>query len=174
MAYRYALLSGLAAVALLSGASAPLYAQCRLCSTPTTDLHQEDDGGPIQIEVETTLNFDRLVLLGDGSGYATLLPTGEKSASGSVATVSAAAMVGSVSVRGEPNRIVRVDLPPRIEIYSVGGSRIEIDNIETDLPGLPKLDAAGNLSFRFGGRLQVTGDAEGQYRGDIPINVEYL
>jgi len=174
MAYRYALASILAAAALTSGASAPLYAQCRLCSTLTTDLHNEGDGGAIQIEIETRLNFDRLVLLGEGSGYATLLPTGEKSASGSVATVSAAAMVGSVAVHGEPNRVVRVDLPPRIELYSVGGSKIEIDDIKTDLPGLPKLDSAGNLSFRFGGRLQVTGQAEGQYRGDVPITVEYL
>ena len=83
-------------------------------------------------------------------------------------------MVGSVAVHGEPNRVVRVDLPPRIELYSVGGSKIEIDDIKTDLPGLPKLDSAGNLSFRFGGRLQVTGQAEGQYRGDVPITVEYL
>ena len=174
MAYRYALANSLAVAAFLSGASAPLHAQCRLCSTPTTELGQQEDGGPIRLEVQTTLNFDRLVLMGDGSGYATLLPTGEKTASGSVATVSAAAMVGSVSVHGEPNRVVRVDLPPHIQLYSVGGGRIEIDDIQTDLPGLPKLDSAGNLSFRFGGRLQVTGDAEGQYRGDVPINVEYL
>jgi hypothetical protein len=174
MAYRYALASSLAAAALLSGASAPLHAQCRLCSAPTTDLHEEEDGGPLQIEVETTLNFDRLVLLGDGTGSATLLPTGEKSATGSVATVSAGAMVGSVTVHGQANRIVRVDLPRQIQLYSVGGSRIEIDNIETDLPGLPKLDSAGNLDFRFGGRVRITGDAEGQYRGDVPITVEYL
>jgi hypothetical protein len=39
---------------------------------------------------------------------------------------------------------------------------------------LPRLDSAGNLSFRFGGRLLVTGNADGQFRGDLPITVEYL
>ena len=44
----------------------------------------------------------------------------------------------------------------------------------TDLPAAPRLDSAGSLSFRFGGRLVVNGDADGQYRGDLPITVEYL
>jgi hypothetical protein len=174
MACRYALAGSLAVAALVGGASDPLRAQCRLCSSPTTELGQEADGGPIQLEVQTRLDFDRLVLLGDGSGSATLLPNGESSASGSVATVSGRAMVGSVSIHGQPNRAVRIDLPPRIELYSVGGASIAIERIETDLPGAPLLDSAGNLSFRFGGRLQITGDAEGEYRGDIPITVEYL
>jgi hypothetical protein len=48
-----------------------------------------------------------------------------------------------------------------------------LDDVKTDLPALPRLDAAGNLSFRFGGKLLVTGDADGQYRGDLPITVDY-
>lgn len=174
MALRYALAGSLAVAALMGGATEPLRAQCRLCSSPTTQVEQDADGDPIQLEVQTRLDFDRLVLLGAGSGSATLLPSGESSASGSVATVSARAMVGSVTVRGQPNRAVRIDLPPRIQLYSVGGASIAIDRIETDLPAAPLLDSAGNLSFRFGGRLEVTGDAEGEYRGDIPITVEYL
>ena len=43
----------------------------------------------------------------------------------------------------------------------------------SDLPSLPRLDSAGNLSFRFGGRITISGDADGQYRGDLPITVEY-
>jgi hypothetical protein len=83
-------------------------------------------------------------------------------------------MVGSVSVHGDPGRTVRVEMPQRITLYSVGGGRVSISNIETDLPGLPRLDPAGNLNFRFGGRLTISGDSEGQYRGDVPITVEYL
>ena len=49
-----------------------------------------------------------------------------------------------------------------------------LDHLETDLPSVPKLDSAGNLSFRFGGRLEIQGDAEGEYRGDVPITVDYL
>ena len=33
--------------------------------------------------------------------------------------------------------------------------------------------SAGNLTFRFGGRVQISGDADGDYRGDLPITVEY-
>jgi hypothetical protein len=65
-------------------------------------------------------------------------------------------------------------LPRRIELFSIGGSRIIIDEIETDLPSLPRLDSMGNLTFRFGGRLQVNGEAEGDFRGDLPITAEYL
>jgi hypothetical protein len=170
----YALAISLAAAVLFGGASAAVRAQCRLCSTPTTEVQQDGPSGPIALEVQATLDFDRLVLLGSGGGTATLLPNGTRSASGSVATVSASAMVGSVSVHGEPNRNVRVDLPPRIELYSVNGAKIAIDHVETDLPGLARLDSAGNLSFRFGGRLQISGDADGEYRGEIPITVDYL
>lgn len=167
-------LAGLAAAAaLLAGVHAPASAQCRLCETPTTELPDEPEGA-IQLELQTVLDFDRLVLLGDGQGAATLLPTGQLSASGAVASVSARAMVGSVSVRGAPGRAIRIDLPPRIELLSSSGGRIAIEAIETDLPSLPRLDSAGSLTFRFGGRLDVRGDAEGDYRGDIPITVEYL
>ena len=55
---------------------------------------------------------------------------------------------------------------------SVAGE-ILVDDIASDLPSLPRLDAAGNLSFRFGGRVTIRGDADGQYRGDLPITVEY-
>jgi hypothetical protein len=173
MGYRCALASSLLA-AVVAGVSAPASAQCRLCSAPTTDLQQTEGGGPITLEVETSLDFDRLVLLDGGDGQATLLPNGERSSAGSVATVSASAMVGSVSVHGDPGRTVRVEMPQRITLYSVGGGRVSISNIETDLPGLPRLDPAGNLNFRFGGRLTISGDSEGQYRGDVPITVEYL
>ena len=39
----------------------------------------------------------------------------------------------------------------------------------SDLPSGPHLDAAGNLTFRLGGRLAVTGDTDGNYRGDLPV-----
>jgi hypothetical protein len=174
MAYRYALASSLAAAALLAGAPSAASAQCRLCSTPTTQPETASDGAPIRIEVDTTLDFDRLVLLGPGNGSATIAPNGERRASGSVATLSARAMVGSVRVHGEPGRTVRVEMPPRVELYSLTGRRITIDQITTDLPSLPKLDSAGNLDFQFGGRLTIGGDAEGDYRGDVPIDIDYL
>ena len=83
-------------------------------------------------------------------------------------------MVGEAHVRGEPGRAIRVDLPPRIELYAMGGGRISIDEIVTDLTGAPRLDSAGNLSFRFGGRVRLNGSSDGDFRGNLPITVEYL
>jgi hypothetical protein len=174
MAYRYAFARSLLAATLLAGAPMPASAQCRLCAKPTTDLQQTQDGGPIQLEVKTSLDFDRLVLLGAGDGAAVLLPNGEREATGTIANLSASAMVGSVSVHGDPGRALRIEMPERITLYSLGGGRIAVSSIETDLPGLPKLDSSGNLTFRFGGRLEISGDADGEYRGDVPITVEYF
>jgi hypothetical protein len=174
MVGRYALASIIVAAAMLAGAPERAPAQCRLCSTPSTERPESEDDSAIRLEVEATLDFDRLVLLGGGNGAATLLPTGERSAMGSIATVSARAMVGAVTVRGEPGRAVRVDMPTRVLLHSMGGAQIAIGQIETDLPSLPRLDSSGALSFRFGGRLTISGDAEGEYRGDVPITVEYL
>jgi hypothetical protein len=69
---------------------------------------------------------------------------------------------------------VRIDLPSRIQLYSLSGGTISFDDVTSDLPSLPRLDTAGRLTFRFGGRLRVGGDAEGDYRGDLPITAEYL
>ena len=82
-------------------------------------------------------------------------------------------MVGTVLVHGDANRALRVDIPRRIQLFSFAGGRITLDDITSDLPPAPRLDAAGNLSFRFGGRLIVTGNSDGPFRGDLPITVEY-
>jgi len=83
-------------------------------------------------------------------------------------------MVGEARVRGEPGRQVRVDLPSRLELHSMGGGRISIDEIVTDLPADPRLDSSGSLSFRFGGRIRFSGSNDGDFRGELPITVEYL
>ena len=166
-------------VALALGAAVALpvrsaHAQCRLCDTPNTQAAGVDGPSPIDLEIEASLDFDRLVLLGGGDGTAELLPDGSRMVSGTIGAISSRAMVGSARLRGGPGRSVRIDLPRRIELYSLSGGAVVIDDIVSDLPGAPRLDSAGGLTFRFGGRLRVSGDAEGDYRGDIPITVEYL
>jgi len=156
----------------LTGPS-PVMAQCRLCETPTTALSQPGNSEGIALEVQTRLDFDRLILTGQGQGAAVIRPDGSNTAEGSLAGISARAMVGSAMVHGSPDRIVRVELPRTIELYSVSGAQITLDDVVSDLPSLPKLDSAGNLSFRFGGRVRISGDADGEYRGDLPITVEY-
>jgi hypothetical protein len=160
---------GVAAAGLWS----PADAQCRLCDQPTTELPASGPDGDIQLQIETKLDFDRLILSGTGAGAATIRPDGSQSADGGVIDLGPRAMVGTVLVHGEAGRSVRVELPHRIELYSLGGGRITLAEITSDLTALPRLDPAGNLSFRFGGRLIVSGDSDGQYRGDLPITVEY-
>lgn len=162
-----------AVIAAAAAAWSPAASQCRLCDQPTTQLPTNSPDGDVQLQIETKLDFDRLILSGSGAGAATIRPDGSQSAEGGVIDLGPRAMVGTVLVHGEPGRSVRVDLPHRIELYSLGGGRITLDEISSDLPSLPRLDPAGNLSFRFGGRLVVSGDSDGQYRGDLPITVEY-
>ena len=164
----------LALVACLVAAPSAAAAQCRLCTNPSGIEADSDGAKPIQLEVEASLNFDRLVLTGTDGGTASLDTDGSRSVSGAVAELSSRAMVGSVVIRGEPGRMLRVSLPARIDMYGLNGNHISIDGIESDLPASARLDSSGSLSFRFGGRLQIIGDADGDYRGDVPITVEYL
>lgn len=149
-------------------------AQCRLCETPVTSRDKDDADTPIRLDIETRLDFDRLILLGQGEGTATLLPNGTRSVSGVISEMSGRAMVGSAVVRGEAGRTVRVELPSRIDLCSLSGGRISIEDVRSDLSAAPKLDSSGVLNFRFGGRLRISGDADGEYRGDVSITVEYL
>jgi Domain of unknown function (DUF4402) len=163
-------LAGLAAAVAIPS---PSDAQCRLCDQPSIDRPQDAPEGDVQLQIETNLNFDRLILVGAGAGAATIRPDGSTAAEGAIGELGPRAMVGTVLVHGDPGRAVRVELPRRIDLYSLGGGRMTLEDVETDLSGAPRLDAAGNLSFRFGGRLIVSGDADGQFRGDLPITVEY-
>lgn len=171
-AFFITLLGLIATVALSAGS--PVFAQCRLCDQPSTDggsnSSADDD---IQLRIETALTFDRLILLGSGNGAVTMRPDGSSGAEGIVAGVGPRAMVGTILVHGNAGRAIRVEMPRRIELHSLGGGRMILDDVISDLSANPRLDAAGNLSFRFGGRLMVTGDADGQYRGDLQIDVEY-
>jgi hypothetical protein len=164
------LAAAIAAFAALPGAAS---AQCRLCDSPTTGPEETKPADQIRLEVETNLNFDRLILFGEGEGSAVIRPDGSSAAAGAVADIGSRAMVGTANVHGEPGRAVRIDLPHQIDLYSIGGGRIRFEDVVSDLPAVPRLDSAGNLSFRFGGTLKITGDADGAYRGDLPITVEY-
>lgn len=167
------LVSAIAVACLSTAPHGPAQSQCRLCPTPTT-TPSEEDGKPVELRVETSLNFDRLILSGSGNGVVVIRPDGSSSAQGALERLSARAMPGTATIRGEPGRAVRVELPRRITLYSLSGGEMTFDEVESDLPSLPRLDSAGTLTFRFGGRLTVSGNSDGDYRGDFPITVEYL
>src|SRR5204863_5824623 len=127
-----------------------------------TSREDPSGNGDIRLEIESSLNFDRLILLGEGQGTAVIRPDGSSAAEGAIAQLGPRAMVGTAVVHGEPGRSVRVELPHQIELYSLSGGRISFDEVVSDLPTLPRLDSAGSLTFRFGGRVRITGDADGE------------
>ncbi len=150
-------------------------AQCRLCATPDTGVAQVgSESTPLSVEVDTALDFDRLILMDEGSGAARIEPNGTRIASGSIGMVSGRAAVARIVVRGEPGRSVDVIVPSRIELIGMKGGTIRIESILSDLPRTPMLDSNGQLTILIGGELTVSGDADGDYRGDVPVRVDYL
>jgi hypothetical protein len=149
---------------------------CRLCDGGKEGLTASVTGDalPMALEVQTSLDFDRVILTGPAGGTARLTPDGSRQTSGALAALTGRAMTGEVVIRGEPGRQIRVDLPVRIDLHGFAGGALAITRIVSDLPAMPRLDGDGRLRVRFGGELFVGGDAEGEYRGDVPITVDYL
>lgn len=177
MGRHHALLAALA-LACATGSAVPASAQemsapCRLCG-PIEGSGNQETAQPVQLDVEARLDFDQLILAGSGAGSAELTPNGSRIANGSVTAIGARAMAGEVSIRGEPGRQVRIELPGDVQLHGYNGGSIRLESISSDLPPAPKLDSAGRLSFRFGGILRVSGDTDGEFRGDVRINVEYF
>lgn len=160
---------GLAAPALPQGVTAP----CRLCDT-TTQAAKEVPAIPISLDVRVDLDFDQLIVGGAGDGSAELTPEGARIASGSISSIGARAMVAEVVIRGEPGRQVEVVLPRRIELSGYSGGMIRLEQLRSDLPQMPRLDSSGRLKFRIGGVLHLSGDVDGDFRGSLPIEVDYL
>ena len=171
---RPALLLPLALLAGALGMPRAVSAQCRLCDTPTTSPDQSTDSTPIRLEVQARLDFDQLILLdATAPGTARLSPDGSSSTSGALGAMTGRAMVGNVIVHGEPGRLVRIGFPAEIQLYGLTGGTIRLSALTSDLPSAARLDSQGTLQFRFGGELAVSGNVDGEYRGDIAITVDY-
>ncbi|HET9355306.1 MAG TPA: DUF4402 domain-containing protein [Sphingomicrobium sp.] len=171
---RLALIPLAVALAAVIGQPRPALAQCRLCDTPETAAPEREDDRPLEIAIDADLDFDRLLLASNGSGRARLGPDGTRLASGAIASIGGRAMVARVTVRGMPGRPVSIDLPARVELLGLKGGRLVIEQLISDLGDQPKLDSNGELTFRIGGELTLDGEADGDYRGSVPIAVDYL
>ncbi len=148
-------------------------APCQLCD-PAASVGKDKPATPVSLNVEATLDFDRLILAGGGDGSAELGADGSHRTAGSVSAMGARAMVGRIVIRGEPGRYVRISLPGQILLEGIAGGIIRLDSIRSDLSSAPRLGSDGTLSFRFGGILRISGDVDGQFRGEIPIDVDYF
>ncbi len=160
-------LIALVALPLLAGASDN---GCSLCGPETA----QREAIPLSLDITTNLSFSRAALTGKHGGQIRIDPvTGARQMGGGVVDLGGAALAGSAIIRGEPGRPVRVEMPMNVRMSSSTGGSIEISDIQTSLSASPRLDSFGQLSFQFGGRITVTGDFAGTFRGRIPITAEY-
>jgi hypothetical protein len=166
----------------------PLLSLCLLVAVPSSASAQcmlcgKDPGGaattarkgetPLRVEVETQLDMGR-VAVGAMGGEVEVDPlTSARRLRGDVVDLGGFAVSGTVTVRGEPGAEVRVFLPATVDLESGDGRTARVVGLATDLDAAPRLGPDGRLQFRFGGRLQVAGLGDGDYRGRIPVTVEY-
>lgn len=161
----------LIAAALLA-LSVPGTAQdaCRLCFADPVAAGER----PLGLEIWADLNFSKLALAGREGGSAVVDPSsGAKRTGGGMIDLGGMPVSGRGRITGTPLRAVRIDLPERVAMTAPDGGRAELVGFTTNLPAHPALDASGTLEFSFGARLVVTGAGGGNYRGRIPISVDY-
>jgi Domain of unknown function (DUF4402) len=149
---------------------------CRLC-TPSDNVSNAPDKRevPISIDITTQLDFSRAALFNRANGGAIEVDpnSGSRTVNGGLVDLGGSSLVGTAVVRGEPGRLVRIDLPNSVRMTSSAGGMIEVAGLRTNLTHMPQLDSTGRLSFSFGGRLIVRGDVSGTFRGRIPITAQY-
>jgi hypothetical protein len=158
-------------ILVLLGMPASASAQCRLCA-PGKSENSSEPARPLNIEVETALDFSRAAGTQNGGSIAIDERSGNRSVSG-LRDLGGIAIKGTVRLSGDPYRHVRVSLPPSVRLLAPDGSSADAVDLRTDLPPDPALDGNGMLSFSFGGRLVVSGNAAGDFRGRIAIVADY-
>lgn len=153
-------------------------AQCRLCAaspdSASSARSSDKTETPLNIEITANLDFSRLALLNRAGGEVEIDPqSGQRRISGGLTDLGGLSLNGEGRLTGEPGRVVRVHLPERITLSAPNGSTADLVKLDTDLPAQARLDRDGRLNFSFGGRLRVTGNASGQFRGRIAITADY-
>ena len=160
-----------AAIAILSAAPAPAEEPaCEFCigDNPGAEMR------PLRIEIESGLQFSRLALLGRQDGAARIDPkTGEKHVGSNMIDLGGLTFQGKATITGQPLKPVRIDLPRSVVLHSVAGGEAELSDFRTDLPQVAMLDANGQLQFNFGATITSKNAQGGDFRGRIPIRVEY-
>lgn len=162
-------LAFLAATVLLVVLPARAQDDCRLCYAESAPGER-----PLNLEIWTDLSFARLALLSRSGGSAAVdAQTGGKSTQGDLISLGGSPVTGRGKITGVPLRPVRIDLPAQVPMTTPDGARAELVDFTTNLPHRPALDANGELEFTFGARLVVKSGTGGNYRGRIPITVDY-
>jgi hypothetical protein len=157
--------------ALLLCAPAAAQDSCRLCYAQGGAAPGER---PLTIEIWTDLNFSKLALTGRTGGSAELSASGgAKQTTGDLIDLGGISVSGHGRITGVSLREVRIDLPDRVDMTTADDGHAQLTQFTTDLPAHPALNANGELEFSFGARLVLSGGRGGNYRGRIPISVDY-
>ena len=136
---------------------------------------QDNRNIPLRIEIESGIDVSRSALRGTLDGDALIDPqTGEKIMGPNMIDLGGLAFQGRARVTGKPLQPVRIDLPASVTLRSAKGTKAELTDFTTDIPGVAMLDANGELTFRFGARISTIEAHGGNFRGRIPIRVEYF
>ncbi|WP_299321629.1 DUF4402 domain-containing protein [Parasphingopyxis sp.] len=146
---------------------------CRLCDDADPIMARDRPSRPLHIDIDTGLDFDRMALIDYRGGQAEIDPqTGQRRLT-RLLDLGGMAMRGTVTIRGEPGRAIRVDLPEEVILRAPGGRRVELRDMHSDLPAQPRIGSDGYLRFSFGGRIDVDGTDVGRFRGRMRISAEY-
>ena len=159
------------AALLLTALPAAGQEACRLCySEPGAKPGER----PLTIEIWADLSFAKLAMTSRSGGSAEVdAQTGSKSTTGDLINLGGTPVTGHGRITGEPLRAVRIDLPARVPMNTADGGAAELTDFTINLPANPQLNANGELEFSFGARLVVKGGRGGNFRGRIPISVDY-
>lgn len=168
-------LTALLPLAALFGSPASA-APCLLCGETSAVGEGRVPNGdemPLRIEISAQLDFSR-VATGTSGGSVTVDPvSGLRRVAGDIRDLGGMALSGEAMVSGTPGRAVRVSIPSEIQLDGDQGRSARVVDVTTNLGPAPRLGTDGQLRFRFGGRLAVASGDDGDYRGRIPISVEY-
>jgi hypothetical protein len=129
---------------------------------------------PLSITIESGLQVGRVGLTGREDGNAAIDPqTGAKQVGPNMIDLGGLSFQGKATITGQPFKPVRVELPSSVLLHSPSGGEAELSNFRTDLPPVAVLNANGVLEFSFGATLSSKGAQGGDFRGRIPIRVDY-
>jgi hypothetical protein len=129
---------------------------------------------PLSIAVESGLQVGRLGLTGRQDGVAAIDPqTGAKRIGANMIDLGGMSFQGKATITGQPLKPVRIELPRAVLLRSPSGAEAELSNFRTDLPPVAMLDSHGQLQFNFGATIASKDGQGGNFRGRIPIRVEY-
>lgn len=152
--------------------AAPVSAQCMLCANQAAAVKELR---PLVVDIDANLDFSRIGLVAaDQGGTVTIDPvSGVRTITGMLVDLGGFALQGTVTIRGEPNQRVIVNFPNSVTMNNADGSTLSLHNFDTSLKNNPRIGPDGTLHFTFGAELSVDGRSDGDFRGSIPITVDY-